>query len=514
MADTKPARWRVLLNVLMAASVIAAFLPALDVFIAGDDFEWLDASYDIVGDPLSSLGLINHFFRPLVKWTYLGDFLIFGQTGIGYVATNLLIHFLNSLLLYVFLKKRLLNPVVAAIAAATFALSPLHSEAVLWAAGRPDTVLLVCWLGALLLLDRLIERPSARRTAAFTAVALLGIGAKESWIVFPFLVVAYLVLLLGMPLRNAVRRVAVLWFAWAVYIVVFLVIPVVTGAQSATHYADLRILPALVKTSATVLGFCGLGWIPIEGWAVVALSSLIVVGTVGWLIRTDNGFGLWSLLWLAATLALVAPFQMAVLRHNYLPLAGFWMLVAAVFDHTLGGVPSHASGRRFQRLKPGLAMSAVIALLAFEGWALQREIADYRFYGDFHRRLCESYAEIEPEISREQPLALVDRGTLRGVEVVTYAVQGCDKTFFVRRDALWQMVFLPPLVNFVGRPFDERLEQVEMEEDLVVPDAFTVLLFEDTGFSLRPDLQDAVAKASEVSGSLPPGVSLYRFRAR
>ena len=53
-----------------------------------------------------------------------------------------------------------------------------------------------------------------------------------------------------------------------------------------------------------------------------------------------------------------------------------------------------------------------------------------------------------------------------------------------------------------------------MEEDVVVPDAFTVLLFEDTGFSLRPDLQDAVAKASEVSGSLPPGVSFYRFRAR
>jgi hypothetical protein len=514
MADTKLARWRVLLNVLLVAAVIAAFLPALDVFIAGDDFEWLDASYDIIGDPISSLGLINHFFRPLVKWIYLGDYLIFGQVGVGYIATSLLIHFLNSLLLYVFLKKRLLNPVVAAIAAAAFALSPLHSEAVLWAAGRPDTVLLVCWLGALQLLDRWFERPSTRRAAAFTAVALLGIGAKESWIVFPFLVVAYLVLVLGMPLRVAVRRVAVLWFAWAVYIVVFLVIPVVTGAQSATHYADFRILPALVKTSTTVLGYCGLGWLPIHAGAATAAAIVIVAGIAIWLIRTGNRFGQWALLWMIATLALVAPFPMAVLRHNYLPLAGFWMLVAAVIDHALGGVLSHASGRRFQRLKPGLAMSAVIALLAIEGWALQREIADYRFYGDFHRRLCESYAEIEPEIPRERPLAFVDRGTIRGVEVVIDAVRGCDKTFFVRRDAVWQMVFLPPLANFMGRPFDERLEHVEFEVGDVVPDAFTVLLFEDTGFSLRPDLQDVVVKASEVSGNLPSGVSLYRFRAR
>jgi hypothetical protein len=513
MADTKPARWRVLLNVLMAAGVIAAFLPALDVFIAGDDFEWLDASYDIVGDPLSSFGLINHFFRPLVKWTYLGDYLIFGQVGVGYMATNLLIHFLNSLLLYILLERRLLQPVVAAATATAFALSPLHSEAVLWAAGRPETVLLTCWLGALLLLDRWHERPTAGLAAASTGVALLGIGAKESWIVFPFFVVGYLALVLRLPLRAAVRRVAVLWVAWVVYIVVFLVMPVISGVQSATHYADFRVLPALFKTSSTLLGFLGLGRLPIEGWAAVALSALIVAGTAMWLIRVGNGLGQWALLWLIATLALVAPFPMAVLRHNYLPLAGFWMVVAAVVDHSLTGVLSPATGGRRRRLMLGLVTSATIAVLAVEGWALQLEIADYRFYGEFHRRLCESYAEIEPEISREQPLVLVDRGTLRGVEVVTDAVQGCDKTFFVRRDALWQLIFLPPLASFMGHPFDERLELMESEEGVVVPEAFTVLLFEDSGFTLRPDLQDAVAEEFDASGDLPTGVSLYRFIA-
>lgn len=514
MADPKPARWSVLLNVMIGAMVIAAFLPALDVFIAGDDFEWLDTSYDIVDDPLSSLELINHFFRPLVKWTYLGDYLIFGQIGVGYIATSLLIHFLNSLLLYMLLQRRLLQPVVAAAAAAAFALSPLHSEAVLWAAGRPDTVLLLCWVSALLLLDRWLERPSGGLAAAFMGVALLGISAKESWIVFPFLVVAYMVLVADQRFWTAVRRVAVLWIAWVFYIVVFLIIPAAYGAQSATHYADFRILPALVKTSATVLGFCGFGWMPIRAWAVVALSILIGVGAATWLVRTRSGFGLWALLWLIATLALVAPFPLAVLRHNYLPLAGFWMVVAAIVDHALTGALSHATGRRYKRLLPGLLASATIAILVVEGWALQREISDYRFYGDFHRQLCESYGEVEPEISREQPLALVDRGTLRCVEVVADAVQGCDKTFFVRRDALWQLVFLPPLANFVGSPFDERLEHMEMGEGSVVPEAFTVLLFEDTGFSLRPDLQDAVTKASNVSGNLPQGVTLYRFRAR
>ena len=514
MTVTRPARRRVLLLVLIAAAVIAAFLPALDVYIAGDDFEWLDDSYDIIGDPRSSFALINHFFRPLVKWTFLGDYLIFGQNGVGYMATSLLIHFLNSLLLYQFLKKRLLEPVAAAAAAAAFALSPLHSEAVLWASGRPDTVLLTCWLGALLLLERWCERPTAGRAIAFTGVALLGIGAKETWIVFPLLVSAYLALVLRLPLDSALRRAAVLWMAWVAYIIVFLVMPVVSGAPSATHYADFRILPALTKTAITMLGFCGLGWLAIDGWAAVAFSTLLVAGTAVWLLRKHDGFGLWALLWLLATMALVAPFPLAVLRHNYLPLAGFWMVVAAVVDRALAGILSASTGIRLRWLVLGLVMGATAAVLAIEGWALQLEIADYRFYGDFHQQLCESYAAIEPQISREQPLVLVQRGSLRGVEIVTDAVRGCDKTFFVRRDALWQLVFLPPLANFMGRPFDERLERVELEDGLVAPEAFTVLLFDDTGFSLRPDLQNAVAETFDAPGGLPPGVSLYRFGGR
>jgi len=189
-------------------------------------------------------------------------------------------------------------------------------------------------------------------------------------------------------------------------------------------------------------------------------------------------------------------------------------LVAAIVDRSLSSTLSDATGSRRRRLAVGLVTGATIVVLAIEVWAMQREIADYRFYGDFHRQLCESFAAIEPKISRDRPLVFVDRGTFRGVEVVADAVQGCDKTFFVRRDAIWQLVFLPPLANFVGRPFDERLERVEMENDSGVPDAFTVLLFEDSGFSLRPDLRDAVAKAVDAPGGIPPGVGLYRFIAR
>jgi hypothetical protein len=88
-----------------------------------------------------------------------------------------------------------------------------------------------------------------------------------------------------------------------------------------------------------------------------------------------------------------------------------------------------------------------------------------------------------------------------------------DKTFFVRRDALWQMVFLPPLANFLGQPFDQRLVRASFDPSLGLEDGHTVLFFDDGGFSLRPDLLDALADATKSSGTLPPGISVYRFIA-
>ncbi len=187
---------------------------------------------------------------------------------------------------------------------------------------------------------------------------------------------------------------------------------------------------------------------------------------------------------------------MSVLRHNYLPLAGFWMLAAAVLDRLPGGAGDRAApGRR--RLGTVVTVAAVFAVLTVEAWFLQREIADYRLYGDLHSRLCQAFASVEPKISRERPVVLINRGTLRGVELMVSSVQGGNKTFFVRRDALWQLVFLPPLADFVGQPFDERLVSIGPLERDAVDDGCTVVLFNDNGFQLRPDLEDQVMTGHE-----------------
>jgi hypothetical protein len=107
---------------------------------------------------------------------------------------------------------------------------------------------------------------------------------------------------------------------------------------------------------------------------------------------------------------------------------------------------------------------------------------------------------------------LINHGTRAAVEEVINEVEGVDKTFFVRRDALWQLVFLPPLANFLGNPFNMLLRPVEASEiSEALAGEVTVVYFDDSGFRLLPDAPNAVAESFARTGRLPPGSGLFRY---
>jgi len=495
----------------LVAVLIVAFAPAHDVFLAGDDFEWLEASYGILAHPLDSFETINHFFRPLVKWTFAANYLVFGDDAPGYMATNLAIHACNVLLLYLFLARRL-RPVVAAAAAAVFGLSPLHSEAVLWASGRPDTLLLVSWLGSILLLDRGGSRRGRGRTAAFLIVALLGAGAKETWVLFPILGSGFLLLVERSGFWSSVRRLWVVWSALGLYLALFLVRPVLSGEASPAHYADFGLLAAVAKSSRTLLGFFGFGGAEWGAAWDVSIAVLVVLGAVIVAVRSGNRLAQWAILWMVAAIGIAAPFEFTALRHNYLPLAGFWMAAAAFTDRALSSGGGEAGRRRLVAVVAGTLAAAVLVV---EGAALQLEIDDYRRYGEVHEQLCELYNEVAPDLAHDRPLVLVDYGSRRAVEEVAREVRGIQKTFFVRAEALWQLVFFGPLAEFCGGGFQMAVLPLRGEElAAAVGGPLSVVVFADGGFRVRPDLAAEICAALDRNGTLPHGARAYRFVSR
>jgi hypothetical protein len=116
--------------------------------------------------------------RPLTYVTFWLDFHLWGPAAAGFRFTNLLIHLLSAVLLYLS-TRRLFDPAAAVLSALVFAVHPLTHEPLLYVFARSSSLsALFCLLALWLWLK---DQPWAA-TAAF-ALSLL---AKEEWVAFPF----------------------------------------------------------------------------------------------------------------------------------------------------------------------------------------------------------------------------------------------------------------------------------------------------------------------------------------
>ena len=80
------------------------------------------------------------YYRPLSVLTYAIEYKFFGLNPSAYHFTNYIIHILNAILVYIFLKRFTAKPLVAAITSLFFAIHPMHVESVAWISERKDVL--------------------------------------------------------------------------------------------------------------------------------------------------------------------------------------------------------------------------------------------------------------------------------------------------------------------------------------------------------------------------------------
>ena len=78
-------------GLLAALFVLFIYLPALDIYLIRDDFEWLNQSYEGWQNPSVLFELINNFFRPIVKLSYLLNYTFFKTRVPFYNLTTILL---------------------------------------------------------------------------------------------------------------------------------------------------------------------------------------------------------------------------------------------------------------------------------------------------------------------------------------------------------------------------------------------------------------------------------------
>ncbi len=199
--DTLPPADRATRLALAAVLVVAAlvYLPAVDGPFVYDD------RIEVVGNPtLRDLGspvaiLTYNPGRALVILSFAIDWALWGLAPRGYHVTNVLLHLVNTWLLWR-LARRVLPDTRAMLTAALWAWHPMATESVAYVAGRSDTL---CAAGVLVSLEAWLAGKAPRALAAGVVAGL----CKEVAFGLP-LVLAGVELLRGRGLPRRMLMVA------------------------------------------------------------------------------------------------------------------------------------------------------------------------------------------------------------------------------------------------------------------------------------------------------------------
>lgn len=171
--------------------VFSLLLTIKSIYFVGDDFTWLRWAAEVKGpnDILSFFTQANGFFyRPLAKLLYFGMYNVFWLETGGYHILSLVIHIVNSFLVYLIGKKLLGSKRISYLCAMLFSVLSIHGESLFWIAASFE--LLAPLFG--LLTFYLYIHNKKLVSMVFILPALL---SHESMIVLPFILIAYDVLM-------------------------------------------------------------------------------------------------------------------------------------------------------------------------------------------------------------------------------------------------------------------------------------------------------------------------------
>jgi len=127
------------------------------------------------------------YWQPLTWVAHMVDCELFGLSPAGHHFANLIIHLVNTLLLFWILHRTTKCLYRSAFVAALFALHPLNVESVAWLAERKNLLSTFFWLLTILLYTRYVRRQNFRNYLGVLVVFMLGLMTKPMAVTLPFL---------------------------------------------------------------------------------------------------------------------------------------------------------------------------------------------------------------------------------------------------------------------------------------------------------------------------------------
>ena len=266
---------------------------------------------------------VEDYLMPLSWLSHALDCQLYGMWGGGHHLTSLIIHALNTVLLFWVLLRLTGARGKSAMVAAFFAVHPLHVETVAWASERKDVLSTLFWCLALLAYTYYAAKPMLRRYLLVAALYGLALLSKPMVVTLPCL----MLLLDYWPLRRirfdslnhdvlvtgsrlVLEKLPMLALAVAAGVVAFLL----QGTTQTVLTVDEKALP---------LRLCN----ALFSYAFFLVKSVFPTGLSASYPWPVGGFPLWQMLGSAVLLlAITAAALVMAKKRPYLIVGWLWYL--------------------------------------------------------------------------------------------------------------------------------------------------------------------------------------------
>ncbi len=241
-----------LISGIIVAATICAYNSVFFNFFAGDDYAYLPWLKSVIQKPelfwrnfyspwMSCEGqstTLTQFYRPLTTAIMVGEYLLWGNNGLGFRLTNFFCHLVTSALLglitfeLVCTKKAVdsqsKNALTYALsAAALFALYPVHPETVVWIIGRVDGMVTMFSLAGFWCYMRYRSTTERRYFLLSLSSFVLALLCKEMAIALPATLFAYELILVQQSnksgffaaIKESIKKTASFWLILFFYFI-------------------------------------------------------------------------------------------------------------------------------------------------------------------------------------------------------------------------------------------------------------------------------------------------------
>ena len=327
-------------------------------------------------------------WMPLTWLSHMADAQLYGLRPAGHHLTNILVHLVNTLLLFLALRWLTGAFYRSLIAAGIFALHPLNVEPVAYIACRKDLLAAFFWLLTVLAYTRYTRGPSAGRYLATGLCFLLGLMAKPTLVTLPLI----LLLLDYWPLnrlRNEKMRALIREkIPLAVISLIFGCLAIITQ-QQAEALSTLAAIPSGARAANALIGYLAyLGHLfwpsglavfypwpqSPAAWKVAAAGLALLALTVkSFTSRQEAPYALTGWLWFLIALAPmigIIPVGSHAMADRYAYIPGIGVFIVVVWG--LGDI------FRLWHVRRALILFVLAGLLVGLGLVSRRQLGQWK----------------------------------------------------------------------------------------------------------------------------------------